>query len=216
MSIEPTPIGAALARYIQDHTGGRDQVLRKVERETAELGDLAAMQTAPEQAAFLEMLARLSGAKRAVEVGTFTGYGAIRIARGLGEGGSLLCCELDPERAAMARRNLDAAGVGERVEIAIGPAIETLRSLPEEPSVDFAYLDADKTGYLDYYEELVARLNPGGLLAIDNVLLGGEVLNPEREAATALARLNDRILDDDRVDSVMLGMADGLTLAERR
>ena len=216
MSIEPTPIDAALARYIQDHTGGRDQVLRKVERETAELGDLAAMQTAPEQAAFLEMLVRLSGAKRAVEVGTFTGYGAIRIARGLGEGGSLLCCELDPERAAMARRNLDAAGVGERVEIAIGPAIETLRSLPEEPSVDFAYLDADKTGYLDYYEELVARLNPGGLLAIDNVLLGGEVLNPEREAATALARLNDRILDDDRVDSVMLGMADGLTLAERR
>ena len=216
MSIEPTPIDAALARYIQDHTGGRDEVLRKVERETAELGDLAAMQTAPEQAAFLEMLARLSGAKRAVEVGTFTGYGAIRIARGLGEGGSLLCCELDPERAAMARRNLDAAGVGERVEIAIGPAIETLRSLPEEPSVDFAYLDADKTGYLDYYEELVARLNPGGLLAIDNVLLGGEVLNPDREAATALARLNDRILDDDRVDSVMLGMADGLTLAERR
>lgn len=216
MSIEPTPIDAALARYIQDHTGGRDEVLRKVERETAELGDLAAMQTAPEQAAFLEMLARLSGAKRAVEVGTFTGYGAIRIARGLGEGGSLLCCELDPERAAMARRNLDAAGVGERVEIAIGPAIETLRSLPEEPSVDFAYLDADKTGYPDYYEELVSRLTPGGLLAIDNVLLGGEVLNPDREAATALARLNDRILDDDRVDSVMLGMADGLTLAERR
>lgn len=156
------------------------------------------------------------GAKQAVEAGTFIGYGAIRIARGLGEGGSLLCCELDPERAAMARRNLDEAGVGDRAKIAIGPAIETLRALPTEPSIDFAYLDANKTGYPDYYEELVARLNPGGVLAIDNVLLGGEVLNPGREAATALASLNELILDDERVESVMLGMADGLTLVRRR
>ena len=174
------------------------------------------MQTAPEQAAFLEMLVRLSGARQAVEVGTFTGYGAIRIARGLGDGGSLLCCELDPERAATARSNLDAAGVGDRVEIAVGPAIETLRALPTEPTIDFAYLDADKTGYPDYYEELVTRLSPGGLLAIDNVLMGGEVLNPEREGPAAIAEMNDRILRDDRVDSVMLGMADGLTLAHRR
>jgi caffeoyl-CoA O-methyltransferase len=215
MSLEPTPIDAELARYIQDHAGGRDAVLRRVEAETAAMGELAQMQTAPEQAAFLEMLVRLSGANFAVEVGTFTGYGAIRIARGLADDGSLLCCELDPERAAIARANLDAAGVGGQVEITVGLAIETLRSLPAEPKVDFAYLDADKTGYPDYYEELVTRLSPGGLLAIDNVFMGGEILAPEREGTIAMAGLNDRILEDDRVDSVMLGMADGLTLVRR-
>ena len=181
-------------------------------RETAAMGDLAQMQTAPDQAAFLEMLTRLVGAKFAVEVGTFTGYGAIRIARGLADGGSLLCCELDPERAEIARANLDAAGVGDRVEIRVGPAIETLRAMPDEQTIDFAYLDADKTGYPAYYEELVSRLSPGGLLAVDNVFLGGEILQPERDAAVVMAGLNDRILEDDRVDSVMLGMADGLTL----
>jgi caffeoyl-CoA O-methyltransferase len=216
MSTEPTLISAELARYIEDHAGGRDDLLKRVESETAELGDAAVMQTAPGQAAFLEMLVRLAGARRAVEVGTFTGYAAIRIARGLVEDGTLLCCELDPERAAMARRNLDDAGVGDRAEIAIGPAIETLRALPTEPSIDFAYLDADKTGYPDYYEELVTRLNPGGLLATDNVLMGGEVLNPERDPSETVARLNDQILADERVDSVMLGMADGLTLVRRK
>jgi caffeoyl-CoA O-methyltransferase len=215
MSLEPTPIDADLNRYIQDNVGGRDEVLRRVEAETAAMGELAQMQTAPEQAGFLEMLVRLSGAKFAVEVGTFTGYGAIRIARGLADGGSLLCCELDPERAAIARANLDAAGVGDQVEITVGPAIDTLRSLPAERTIDFAYLDADKTGYPDYYEELVTRLSPGGLLAIDNVFMGGEILAPEREGTIAMAGLNDRILEDDRVDSVMLGMADGLTLVRR-
>jgi caffeoyl-CoA O-methyltransferase len=216
MSIEPTPIDAELAQYLRDHAGGRDDVLLRVEEETAALGDLAMMQTAPEQAAFLEMLARLVGAKFAVEVGTFTGYGAIRIARGLAPGGRLLCCEIDPERATTARANLDAAGVGDRVEIAVGPAIDTLRDLPQDPPIDFAYLDADKTGYPDYYEELVTRLSPGGLLAIDNVFMGGEILRPEREGTVAMARLNDLILEDRRVESVMLGMADGLTLVRRR
>jgi caffeoyl-CoA O-methyltransferase len=216
VSIEPTPIDAELVGYIQEHAGGRDEVLRRVEAETAALGDLARMQTAPEQAAFLEMLTGLVGARFAVEVGTFTGYGAIRIARGLAEGGRLLCCELDPDRAATARTNLDAAGVGEQVEIAVGPAIETLRAMPDEQTIDFAYLDADKTGYPDYYEELVARLSPGGLLAIDNVFMGGEILRPEREGTVAMARLNDLILEDERVESVMLGMADGLTLVRRR
>jgi caffeoyl-CoA O-methyltransferase len=216
MSLEPTPIDAELARYIQDHAGGRDEILRQVEAQTAAMGDLARMQTAPEQAAFLEMLVRLAGAKFAVEVGTFTGYGAIRIARGLAEGGSLLCCELDPERAELARANLDAAGVGERVEIRVGPAIETLRAMPDEQTIDFAYLDADKAGYPDYYGELVSRLSPGGLLVIDNVFMAGEILDPQRQATETMARLNERIPGDERVDSVMLGMADGLTLVRRR
>jgi len=216
MSIEPTRIDADLARYVRDHAGGRDDALRLVEEKTAELGSLVMMQTAPEQAAFLELLVRIAGASEAIEIGTFTGYGAIRIARGLAPGGRLLCCELDPERAATARENVDAAGVGDRVEIRVGPAIETLRSLPAEPAFGFAYLDADKTGYPDYYDELVPRLDPGGLLAIDNVFMGGRILEPEDEGTIAVAGLNDRILDDGRVDSVMLGMADGLTLVRRR
>ena len=216
MSLEPTPIGPELACYILDHTGGRDEHLRRVEEKTADLGSLAQMQTGPNQAAFLEMLVRLTGAKTAIEVGTFTGYGAIRIARGLADGGTLVCCELDPERAAMARENIDAADIGERVEICVGPAIETLRALPQAPTFDFAYLDADKTSYPDYYEELVTRLNPGGLLAVDNVFMGGRILNPEDEGSIAMAGLNDQILEDDRVDSVMLGMADGLTLVRRK
>ena len=217
MSTDPTPINAELADYVRDHAGGRDQVLLKVEEQTAAMGSISIMQTAPEQAAFLEMLVRLTGAMRALEIGTFTGYGAIRIARGLAPGGSLTCFELDGERAAVARANLDEAGVGEKVEIVVGPAIEGLRALPDEAAVDFAYLDADKTGYPDYYEEIVRRLAPGGLLAIDNVLMGGRILDTDPDEGTAAMQIvNDRIMEDDRVDSVMLGMADGLTLVRRR
>jgi caffeoyl-CoA O-methyltransferase len=216
MSVEPTPISPELNRYIQEHASGRDEVLRRVEEDTAALGDIVMMQTAPEQAALLEMLVGLTGARFAVEVGTFTGYGAIRIARGLAPGGRLVCCELDPERAATARANLEAAGLADRAEVRAGPAIETLHALPADRPIDFAYLDADKTGYPDYYEEIVGRLSPGGLLAIDNVFMGGEILEPEREGTVAMAALNERILEDDRVDSVMLGMADGLTLVRRR
>ena len=217
MSTDPTPINAELADYARDHAGGRDQVLLKVEEQTAAMGSISIMQTAPEQAAFLEMLVRLTGAMRALEIGTFTGYGAIRIARGLAPDGSLTCFELDGERAAVARANLDEAGVGEKVEIVVGPAIEGLRALPDEAAVDFAYLDADKTGYPDYYEEIVRRLAPGGLLAIDNVLMGGRILDTDPDEGTAAMQiLNDRIMEDDRVDSVMLGMADGLTLVKRR
>ncbi|HTU14010.1 MAG TPA: O-methyltransferase [Solirubrobacterales bacterium] len=216
MSIEPTRIDAALAQYVRDHAGGRDRVLREVEEKTSALGSLARMQTAPEQAAFLEMLVRTVGARRAVEVGTFTGYGAIRIARGLTRDGRLLCLEIDPERAATARENVDAAGIGDRVEIMVGPAIESLRSLPGQPTFDFAYLDADKTGYPEYYDELVPRLTPGGLLAIDNVFMAGRIVDPKDEGTVAVAGLNDRIMDDGRVDSVMLGMADGITLVRRR
>jgi caffeoyl-CoA O-methyltransferase len=218
MSIEPTPITPELAAYVVDHVGGRDAVLLDVERQALELGSLAQMQTSPDQAALLELLARVTGARRAIEVGSFTGYGAIRIARGLAPGGTLLCCELEQRWADVARANLDAAGVGERVEIQLGPALDTLRSLPAEPTFDLAYLDADKSSYPAYYDELVPRLAPNGVLAIDNVLMSGRVLDPadDDEGARAVAGLNDRILTDDRVDSVLLGMADGLTLVRRR
>ena len=217
MSIEPTPIDREMAEYIRAHASGRDETLRLVEEETDAMGEIRIMQTAPEQAAFLEMLVRLGPGRRAIEVGTFTGYGAIRIARGLAENGRLLCCELDPERAEIARRNIDRDGVGDRVEIEVGPAIDTVNALPEEPTFDFAYVDADKTGYPDYYEALLPRMNQGGLITFDNVLMGGRILDTEPDEGTAaMQRLNDQLTTDERVDSVMLGMADGLTLVRVR
>jgi caffeoyl-CoA O-methyltransferase len=214
MSIEPTRIDLELAEYVREHASGRDEALRIVEDETEAMGEIRVMQTAPEQAAFLEMLVRLGAGRRAIEVGTFTGYGAIRIARGLTDGGTLLCCEIDPERAEIARRNIDRAGVGEKVAIQVGPAIATIRSLPEQPTFDFAYVDADKSGYPDYYEALLVRMNPGGLIAFDNVFMAGRILDSEPDEGTAaMQALNDLLVDDERVDSVMLGMADGLTLA---
>lgn len=217
MSIEPTKIDAELAAYVRDHAGGRDDALLQVEAETDALGEIRMMQTAPEQAAFLEMLVRLGRGRRAIEVGTFTGYGAIRIARGLADEGRLLCCELDPDRAEIARRNLDRAGVGGKVAIAVGPAIDTIRSLNEEPTFDFAYVDAEKTGYPDYFEALLPRMEKGGLIAFDNVLMGGRILEEGPDEGTAaMQQLNDALFTDDRVDSVMLGMADGLTLVRVR
>ena len=204
----------AIVDYLARHSR-QDDVLARIERETLQRPE-AAMATPPDEGALLTMLARLTNARRALEVGTFLGYGAISIARGLAEGGRLTCLELDEKYAAMARANLKDAGVDDRVEILVGPAEELLRSMPEEPTYDFAFLDADKTSYPTYYEQIVPRLQPGGLLVIDNVLLGGGVVDPQSERERIVADLNDRITADERVDSVMIFVADGVTLVRRR
>ena len=145
-------------------------MLARIERETRELPN-AGMMTTPDGAALLTMLAPVGGAAVALEVGTFTGYGAVAIARGLVDGGTLTCLELREEFAEIARRNLADAGLDDRVEIVVGPADESLREMPEAPTFDFVYLDADKTGYPEYYDLILPRLQRGGLLVIDNVLL---------------------------------------------
>lgn len=200
--------------YLARHAR-HDPVLERVARETAEM-PRAEMAATPDEAALLTLLARLVGARRALEVGTFTGYGAISIARGLAAGGRLTCLELEESYASIARRNLEDAGIAERVEIIVGPALESLRAMPAEPTFDYVFLDADKTGYPDYYEELVPRLLPGGLLLIDNVLLGGRVTDPQDERERIMDTLNDRVTADERVDSVMVMVADGLTFVRRR
>jgi len=205
-----------LHAYVEEQAFGRDEALRRVEDATSALGGIAIMQTSAAQAAFLELLVKATGARNALEVGTFTGYGAIRIARGLPGDGTLLCLEVDEKWAAIAQENVDSAGVADKVEIRVEPALEALRAMPAEPTFDFAYLDADKEGYPDYYEELVPRLTPGGLLGIDNVLRGGTVVDPGDDGGRAVARLNERVATDDRVESVLLGLGDGLTLALRR
>jgi caffeoyl-CoA O-methyltransferase len=214
MALLKAELTQGIVDYLARHSR-QDDVLGRIERETLEMPE-AAMATPPDEGALLTMLARLTGATRALEVGTFVGYGAISIARGLAESGKLTCLELEEKYAAMARANLKDAGVDDRVEILVGPAEELLRGMPEEPTYDFAFLDADKTSYPTYYELIVPRLQPGGLLLIDNVLLGGGVVDPQSERERIVADLNDRITADDRVDSVMIFVADGVTLVRRR
>ena len=209
-----TTVTEAVADYLARHSR-QDAVLARVERETAARPD-AMMQVTPDEGALLTMLARLTNTKAALEVGTFTGYSAICIARGLAPGGRLTCLELDPELAAIAQANLEDAGVADRVEIRVGPALDALRALPPEPAFDFVFLDADKLGYPDYYEELVPRLLPGGLLLLDNVLLRGRVTDPQDDRARVIDALNGRIAADERVDSAMTLVADGLTFVRRR
>ena len=207
-----------LHAYLVEHSTPLDDVQRALVEETSQLGDIARMQVAPEQGAFLSLLAAVTGARRAIEVGTFTGYSALCLARGLPEDGRLVCCDVSEEWTAVARRHWEAAGVARKIELRLGPALDTLRSLPTDPDVDLAFIDADKGSYVDYYEELLVRLRPGGLVVVDNVLWSGRVLDPDAEDAdtVALRAFNDRVAADARVEVVMLPVADGLTLARKR
>ena len=218
-----TSIDQRLHEYIVGHGARQDDVLRRVQEETTAMGDIANMQIAPDQGAFMTLLARAIDAREALEVGTFTGYSAICIARGLAPGGRLLCCELSEEYAATAARNLEAAGVAERVEIRVGPGAETLAALPERELFDLTFIDADKTGYPVYYEEALKRTRQGGLILLDNVLGGGLIASPDEELADdwrdsvlALRALNDELVADGRVDLAMVAIADGLTIARKR
>jgi caffeoyl-CoA O-methyltransferase len=217
-----TPMDDELHAYMVEHGARQDEVLRRIQEETQAMGDVAVMQIAPDQGAFMTLLARIVGAHEAIELGTFTGYSAICIARGLAPGGRLVCCELSEEYAGTAARNFEAAGVADRIEIRIGPALDTLRAIPEREVFDLAFIDADKTNYPAYYEEVLARTRPGGLILIDNVLGAGRVLDSEgldAESAgyvAAIDQLNAKVRDDERVDVAMVGIADGLTIARKR
>jgi caffeoyl-CoA O-methyltransferase len=204
--------------YLVAHSAPPDDVLRDLAEETAALGPVSMMQVAVEQGAFLTMLARLMGARRAVEIGTFTGYSSICIARGLADGGRLLCCDVSEEWTAIARRYWTRAGLDDRIELRLGPGLDTLRALPREPAIDLVFIDADKPGYRDYYEELLPRVRPNGLFVFDNVLWSGAVADPavQDDSTRALRALADHVRQDARVDEVMLAVADGLLLARKR
>lgn len=213
------PVTAELIDYAVSHgTWPVDAVLADLRAETAALGVVAGMQVGPDQGQLLTLLARLVGARKAVEVGTFTGYSSTCIARGLAEGGTLLCCDVNEDWTALARRAWQRAGLADRIELRIAPAVDTLRALPPTADVDLVFIDADKPGYLDYWEEMVPRVRPGGLLLIDNVLWSGTIVDPAVDDAntSALRAFNDRVAGDDRVEAVVLPAFDGLTLARRR
>ena len=210
--LEPTE---ELLGYLTRWGARTDDVLDRVRAETAARPD-AAMQIAADQGALMELIVRLIGTMDALEVGTFTGYSAICIARGLADGGRLTCLELSEEFVAIAQRNLEAAGVADRVEIRVGPARESLEAIPAEPAFDFAFIDADKPGYPDYYELVLARMRPGGLMLLDNMLQGGRIVAPDTDSARTIDDLNRRIHGDDRVDMAMTMAADGLTFVRVR
>jgi caffeoyl-CoA O-methyltransferase len=208
-------LGEELHHYLVEHGTPPDRILRDLAAETAsKLGGLAGMQIAPEQGAFMTLVARLIGAVNAIEVGTFTGYSALCIARGLPSNGSLLCCDVSDEFTSVGRPYWEKAGVADRIDLRIGPAAETLRSLPKERHYDLAFVDADKPNYAAYYEELVQRIRPGGLILVDNVLWGGAVVDAERQDdnTVAIRAFNDLVAKDERVEAVMLPISDGLTM----
>jgi caffeoyl-CoA O-methyltransferase len=213
------PVTDVVRSYAVAHGSWRpDAVVRDLQAETAGLGDVAGMQIGDDQGQLLTMLTRLTGARRAVEVGTFTGYSSMCIARGLAEGGSLLCCDVSEEWTEIARRAWASAGLADRIELRIAPALDTLRALPAAPDIDLVFIDADKPGYPAYWAELVPRVRSGGLLLADNVLRNGEIADPDvdDENTTALRAFNDLVASDDRVDTVVLTAFDGLTIARRR
>jgi caffeoyl-CoA O-methyltransferase len=205
--------------YLLRHCTGADGLLGELIATTREAtGTAARMQTSADEGTFLTMLTRMADARYAVEVGVFTGYSSICIARGLAVGGRLLACDTSREWTSIARQYWQRARVADRIDLRIGPAIKTLRALPAEPRIDIAFVDADKPGYPAYYEEIVSRLRPGGLVVLDNVFLGGRALDPayQEEHHRVIRRLNDQITADERVDSVMLPLRDGITIARKR
>ena len=207
-------LSPAVHDYIVAHGTPPDEIQQGLIDATRELGGISIMQVAPEQGAFMTLFTRVIGARRAIEVGTFTGLSALCIARGLPDDGRLICCDVNDEWASVGKPYWEKAGVAGRIDLRIAPALETLRALPEEPTTDLAFIDADKPAYVDYFEALLPRMRSGGVILVDNVLWMGRVADPtvDDEQTQAIRRFNDHVAADPRVDCVMLPISDGLTL----
>jgi len=203
-------------------TGVREHpALARCRAETASM-PMSIMQISPEQGAFMALLVKLIGAKRTLEIGTFTGYSALAVALALPDDGRVVACDINDAYIDRARSYWRAAGVMEKIEVRLAPAGETLSALAKEAAgktpFDFAFIDADKTGYDVYYEACLKLVRSGGLIAVDNVLWGGQVADPANRTAEteALRALNRKIRDDDRVDMCLAPLGDGIMLARRR
>ena len=209
-----------LAGYVQASSEAPDGVAADLLAETAALaerGDApATFQIAPEQGAFMQLLTRALGVRQAIEIGTFTGFSALCIARGLPEDGLLVCLDRSEEWTAVARRYWARAGVDDRIDLRLGEALPALRALPQEEVFDLAFVDADKTGYPDYVEELYGRMTPNGVVLLDNTLRSGNVLDPQSDDDRALVALNAALAVDPRWETVLLPIADGLTVLRKR
>jgi caffeoyl-CoA O-methyltransferase len=209
----------ALEDYVVAHSTQADELLGKLAEETASsFPDAAVMQIGPDQGVFMTMLTRVVGARRALEIGTFTGYSSICIARGLADGGMLTCCDISEEWTSLARRYWQLAGVADRIDLRLRPAAETLSELPADERFDLAFIDADKSGYIGYWDAVLPRMRPGGVILVDNTLADGRVVDATttRANVAAIKAFNDHAAADPRVDLVLVTIGDGLTIARKR
>ena len=203
--------------YMLANTLREPDILRRLREETA-THERAIMQIPAEQGQFLALLVKMLGARNTLEIGVFTGYSSLAVALALPAGGKIVACDISEEYTSVARRYWAEAGVGGKIDLRIAPASDTLRALVTEGragTFDFAFIDADKTGYAQYYELALTLLRPGGLIAVDNVLQSGRLLDPANNDpdTVAIREFNHALLGDARVDVTMLALADGLTLA---
>jgi caffeoyl-CoA O-methyltransferase len=213
-----TRLDDRLHDYLLAHRSPDEALLDELRAETrARFGPRSGMQIAAEQGSFLGILVAATGARRVVEVGTFTGMSALCMARALPPGGTLLALDVNDEYTEVARRFWRKAGMADRIELRIGPALDALRALPQRECFDFAFIDADKENYSHYFDEILLRLRPHGLICVDNVLWGGRVIDPAADDSSTLAirAFNDRVARDARVQCVMIGLSDGLTIARK-
>ncbi len=220
MSNQTLNLDDRLYRYLVSHSVHEPEVLTALRHETAQ-HPMAQMQIAPEQGQFMALLVQLLGVTKALEVGVFTGYSALRVALAMPPHGRLVACDVSEEYTAIARRYWEKAGVADKIDLRIAPATHTLTQLieaGETNSFDFAFIDADKSGYPTYYEQALQLVSPGGLIAIDNVLWSGQVADPEAtdSRTNTLRRLNKAIHNDNRVVASLVPIADGLTLAMKK
>ncbi len=211
-------IDDAVVGYALAHSTGPDQLQQAlIDATSAATGSAAGMQISPLQGSFMSILTSILQPTFAVEVGTFTGYSALAIARALPAGGRLLCCDTSEEWTAIGLQYWEKAGIADRIELRIGPAIDTLRSLPSTPTIDLAFIDADKPSYHQYYEELLPRLSPTGVILVDNTLWSGAVLDETatEENTVAIRDFNDHVFADPRSEVALLPLGDGVTMIRR-
>ena len=220
MSKESLELENRLYEYLLSVSLREDEVLEKLRQETSQ-HSASIMQISPDQGQFMALLIKLLGAKKTLDIGVFTGYSSLVVALALPESGKIIACDRDPTATAIARRYWDLAGVSHKIDLHLAPALDTLDQLiadDESGSFDFAFIDADKRNYSNYYERALTLLRPGGMVAIDNVLWFGSVADPEDtdKRTVAIREFNQKLHQDNRVEISMLAIADGLTLALKR
>ena len=204
----------AIEAYVEAHSTAPDPLLTELAEETRATMASPQMLTGPIEGRFLELLVAASGATRVLELGTFTGYSALSMAAALPPGGRIDTLDIEPRHAEVAQRYFDRSPDGSKITLHLGPALETIDGLDGE--FDFVFIDADKENYDAYYEAVLPRLSERGLIAIDNTLWSGRVLDPPDETTRTIAALNDKLAADERVDLAMVGIADGITIARKR
>ena len=201
-------IDKKIEQYAFDHTSEEGELLRRLEKETYEKLEIPQMTTGRIEARLLKLLARLVGAQRILEIGTFAGYSALSMAEALPEDGTLVTCDEDPVAIAFAKKYFSESRHGKKIKQMEGPALKSIKKLTG--SFDMAFIDADKINYSNYYEAILPMIRPGGLIAVDNVLWSGRVLDPQDESDRAIHQFNERVVKDQRVESVLLTVRDGL------